>query len=42
MSGAEARDSFVSGGNEAVLREAIVAVMGVDFAIEIVASEEIP
>jgi ribosomal protein S13 len=42
VSAAKARDSFVSGGNEAVLREAIVAVMGVDFAIEIVASEEIP
>ena len=34
MSNAGARDSFARGGNEEVLREAIVVVMGADFAIE--------
>jgi DNA polymerase-3 subunit gamma/tau len=34
MSNAGARDSFARGGNEDVLREAIVVVMGADFAIE--------
>jgi hypothetical protein len=34
MSNAGARDSFTRAGNEAVLREAILAVMGADFAIE--------
>ncbi len=34
MSNAGARDSFARGGNEDVLREAIVVVMGSDFAIE--------
>lgn len=33
-SNAGARDSFTRAGNEAVLREAILAVMGADFAIE--------
>jgi DNA polymerase III subunit gamma/tau len=37
MSNANARDSFARGGSEAVLQEALVAVMGVDFAIETVA-----
>jgi DNA polymerase III subunit gamma/tau len=36
MSNAGARDSFARGGNEDVLREAIVVVMGADFAIETV------
>jgi DNA polymerase III subunit gamma/tau len=34
MSNAGARDSFARGGNEDVLREAIVVVMGADFAVE--------
>ena len=34
MSNPGARDSFARGGNEDVLREAIVVVMGADFAIE--------
>ena len=34
MSNAGARDSFARGGNEDVLREAIVVVMGADFTIE--------
>jgi DNA polymerase III subunit gamma/tau len=34
MSNPGARDSFTRGGNEDVLREAIVVVMGADFAIE--------
>jgi DNA polymerase III subunit gamma/tau len=34
MSNAGARDSFARGGNEDVLREAIVVVIGADFAIE--------
>jgi DNA polymerase III subunit gamma/tau len=34
MSNAGARDSFTRGGNEDVLREAIVVVIGADFAIE--------
>jgi DNA polymerase-3 subunit gamma/tau len=34
MSNAGARDSFARAGNEDVLREAIVVVMGADFAIE--------
>jgi DNA polymerase-3 subunit gamma/tau len=34
MSNSGARDSFARGGNEDVLREAIVVVMGADFAIE--------
>ena len=34
MSNAGARDSFARSGNEDVLREAIVVVMGADFAIE--------
>jgi DNA polymerase III subunit gamma/tau len=34
MSNAGARDSFARGGNEDVLRDAIVVVMGADFAIE--------
>jgi DNA polymerase-3 subunit gamma/tau len=34
MSNAGARDSFARGGNDDVLREAIVVVMGADFAIE--------
>jgi DNA polymerase-3 subunit gamma/tau len=34
MSNAGARDSFARGGNEDVLREAMVVVMGADFAIE--------
>ena len=34
MSNAGARDSFGRGGNEDVLREAIVVVIGADFAIE--------
>jgi DNA polymerase-3 subunit gamma/tau len=34
MSNAGARDSFARGGNEDVLREAIVVVIGADFAID--------
>ncbi|HET6759473.1 MAG TPA: DNA polymerase III subunit gamma and tau, partial [Propionibacteriaceae bacterium] len=34
MSNAGARDSFARGGNEDVLREAMVVVMGADFGIE--------
>jgi DNA polymerase-3 subunit gamma/tau len=34
LSNAGARDSFARGGNEDVLREAIVVVMGADFAVE--------
>ena len=34
MSNAGARDSFARGGNEDVLREAMVVVMGADFAVE--------
>jgi DNA polymerase III subunit gamma/tau len=34
MSNAGARDSFARGGNEDVLREAIVVVLGADFSIE--------
>jgi DNA polymerase III subunit gamma/tau len=34
MSNAGARDSFARGGNEDVLREAIVVVMGADFTVE--------
>ena len=34
MSNTGARDSFARGGNEDVLREAIVVVMGADFAVE--------
>jgi DNA polymerase-3 subunit gamma/tau len=34
MSNAGARDSFARGGNEDVLREAIVVVIGADFGIE--------
>jgi DNA polymerase III subunit gamma/tau len=34
MSNAGARDSFARAGNEDVLREAIVVVMGADFAVE--------
>jgi len=34
LSNAGARDSFARGGNEDVLREAFVVVMGADFAIE--------
>jgi len=34
MSNAGARDSFSRGGSEDVLREAMVVVMGADFAIE--------
>jgi DNA polymerase-3 subunit gamma/tau len=34
MSNAGARDSFARGGNDDVLREAIVVVMGADFAVE--------
>jgi DNA polymerase-3 subunit gamma/tau len=34
MSNPGARDSFARGGNEDVLREAIVVVMGADFAVE--------
>ena len=34
MSNSGARDSFARGGNEDVLREAIVVVMGADFTIE--------
>jgi DNA polymerase III subunit gamma/tau len=34
MSNGGARDSFARGGNEDVLREAMVVVMGADFAIE--------
>jgi DNA polymerase-3 subunit gamma/tau len=34
MSNAGARDSFARGGNEDVLREAIVVVIGADFAVE--------
>jgi DNA polymerase III subunit gamma/tau len=34
MSNSGARDSFARGGNEDVLREAIVVVIGADFAIE--------
>ena len=34
MSNAGARDSFARGGSEDVLREAIVVVMGADFAVE--------
>ena len=34
MSNTGARDSFGRGGNEDVLREAIVVVMGADFAVE--------
>ena len=34
LSNAGARDSFARGGNEDVLREAIVVVMGADFTVE--------
>lgn len=34
LSNAGARDSFARGGNEDVLREAIVVVLGADFAVE--------
>jgi hypothetical protein len=34
MSSADGRDAFVRGGNEDVLREALLAVMGVEFAIK--------
>jgi DNA polymerase III subunit gamma/tau len=34
MSNTGARDSFARGGNEDVLREAIIVVMGADFAVE--------
>ena len=34
MSNAGARDSFARGGSEDVLREAMVVVMGADFAVE--------
>jgi len=34
MSNTGARDSFARGGNDDVLREAIVVVMGADFAVE--------
>jgi DNA polymerase-3 subunit gamma/tau len=34
LSNAGARDSFARGGNEDVLREAIVVVMGADFSVE--------
>jgi DNA polymerase-3 subunit gamma/tau len=34
MSNAGARDSFARGGNEDVLREAMVVVMGADFAVD--------
>ena len=39
MSNAGARDSFTRGGNEAVLHEALVAVMGAAFPIETMVDE---
>ena len=42
MSNAGARDSFARGGNEDVLREAIVVVMGADFAIETMVDPSAP
>jgi DNA polymerase-3 subunit gamma/tau len=42
MTNVGARDSFARGGNEDVLREAIVVVMGADFAIETMVDPSAP